>query len=401
MSIMLKNYREFDPMIAALKKCTLVLDKDCEIHNLLWNYADLRFQTLSDHTIIPGAVYVIGRQQLLENKERIRDLVEKNIIKVVIGHPAEGSSTVENHCKYVYNIADLMTSKKMLLIGGAEMSLEWPCLSFEHFLPQVCDLPTNVEAMNKMDEIYQTPNKPYKFLFLNGRFRSHRKYLIERFDLSGLLNQSIWSNLDSQPGPGGAGNWYYNGQDLMQRPRPVKLLDPGYEVSRYVQNLNNSFENHFVKHELFVNNGQQAEWGDIHLNPAAYIDTYFSLVTETLFKGRYSFRTEKIWKPIAMGQPWIVAANAGYYRDLRNQGFLTFNHVIDESFDQIDNHCDRIDRIVTVVEDLCRQDLASFLKECYTVCKYNQQLLIEKGPEIRSQFPRRFFTFLSQYHFNE
>lgn len=397
---MLKD-RDFDPAVAALKKCTLVLDENCEIHDLLWNYADHRFYNFADHTVIPGAVYVIGRQQLFENPEKIRELAEQKVIKVVISNPAEGASTLENHCKYVYNIADLLLNKTMLVIGGAEMAPQWPCLTFEHFLPQVYDVPENHTAMNQLDEIYQTPNKPYKFLFLNGRFRSHRKYLIERFDINGLLNQSIWSNLDGNASIRVTNVWYYRGEDLIQRPRPIKLLDAKYEVDRYTQNLNNDFHNGFIKHDLFNNKENVPEWGDIHLKPAPYIDTYFSLVTETLFEGQYSFRTEKIWKPIAMGHPWIVTANAGYYRDLRNQGFLTFNHVIDETFDQIENHCDRLDRIATVVEDLCRQDLVSFLKECYTVCKYNQQLLIEKGPQIRSPFPRRFFTFLTQHHFNE
>lgn len=392
--------RKFDSSVAELKKCTLVLDENCEIQDLLWCYADHKFHNFSQHTLIPGAVYVIGRQQLDENKETIRDLVEKKVIRAVFSNPAEGASTIENHCRYVYNVADLIAQKKMLLIGGAEMSPGTPCLVYDHFLPQACDLSENIPVMNQMDQIYQKTNKPYKFLFLNGRFRAHRKYLIERFDLEGLLNQTIWSNLDGQAGPGGAGVWYYNGQDLMRPHRPIKLLDPYYEVDRYAKNLNNAFPKSFVKHELF-NIENISEWGDIHLKLEPYLDTYFSMVTETLFDSAYSFRTEKIYKPIAMGHPWIVAANAGYYRDLRNQGFFTFGHLIDESFDQIGNHCDRANRIVEVVADLCRQDLASFLKECYTVCKYNQQLLIEKRPEIRSAFARRFFTFLTQYHFNE
>jgi hypothetical protein len=128
-----------------------------------------------------------------------------------------------------------------------------------------------------------------------------------------------------------------------------------------------------------------------------YIDTYFSVVTETVFDYPYSFRTEKIWKPIAMGHPWIAVANAGYYRDIRNLGFKTFGHLIDESFDQIDNNQDRIERISQLVEELCQQDLASFLKECYTVCKYNQQHLAEMQIKVRREFPDRFFKFINRY----
>jgi hypothetical protein len=96
-----------------------------------------------------------------------------------------------------------------------------------------------------------------------------------------------------------------------------------------------------------------------------------------------------------MGHPFIVASNAGFYRDLHNLGFRTFGHVIDESFDSIEHHQDRMDRIVDVVTDLCQQDLASFLEECYTVCKYNQQRLAELQLEVREEFPNRFTQYIN------
>ena len=138
------------------------------------------------------------------------------------------------------------------------------------------------------------------------------------------------------------------------------------------------------------------EWGDIYLESKPYEDTYFSLVTETIFEYPYSFRTEKIWKPIAMGHPWIAVTNVGFYRDMHRLGFKTFGHLIDESFDQIENNQKRIERITQVVEDLCRQDLASFLQECYTICKYNQQHHIEMAASWRQEFPDRFQQFINE-----
>jgi hypothetical protein len=117
-----------------------------------------------------------------------------------------------------------------------------------------------------------------------------------------------------------------------------------------------------------------------------------------VFEIPYSFRTEKIWKPMAIGHPFIAVANAGYYRDLHNLGFKTFGHVIDESFDAIVNNSARLERIAHIVKDLCQQDLASFAKECYNVCKYNQQHLAELRTNERREFPNRFVQFVAQYH---
>ena len=116
-----------------------------------------------------------------------------------------------------------------------------------------------------------------------------------------------------------------------------------------------------------------------------------------MFDYPYSFRTEKIAKPLAVGHPWIVASNAGFYRDMRNLGFQTFDSLIDESFDSIDNSQERMDRIAAVVNDLCQQDLTSFMQASESICKYNQQHLQQLSSCIKSEFADKFFNFIKQH----
>jgi hypothetical protein len=178
----------------------------------------------------------------------------------------------------------------------------------------------------------------------------------------------------------------------MLTPTEIKTLPVQYEVDRYRQSVDRTFDSGFIKSDLF-----NQEWGEIYIESAPYVDTYFSLVTETVFDYPYSFRTEKIWKPVAVGHPFIAVANRGFYRDIQNLGFKTFSHVIDESFDLIDNSQDRIERIAEVVEDLCQQDLASFYKECYNVCKYNQELYTEMRHQVPRELPNQFHQFINQH----
>ena len=77
-------------------------------------------------------------------------------------------------------------------------------------------------------------------------------------------------------------------------------------------------------------------------------------------------------------------------------GFKTFGHVIDESFDQIDNNQQRLERIAQVVEDLCQQNLSAFVTAAEETCKYNQQLLAEIAPKIRTEFSNRFIQFINE-----
>ena len=348
----------------------LVLDTFCEVYDMLQHWADAEFWDFTTHEIVPNAVYLIGRAQINLHRDRILELVNNNVIHVIFSNPAEGSETIINHCTFELKIKDLLFDKKISLITGGNVPTEYSHLIYENFLPKILDYDENIKAIEKYWSNYSTV-RPYKFLFLNGRRRVHRSYMLNR--LTNLLDFAIWSNLDLGNGP-------------------IKLLDSKYEFSKFNVNIDTK-SIVWAKDQLF---GGTEIWGDIYIEATPYMDTYFSLVSETVHRFPYSFRTEKIWKPVAIGHPFVVVANRGYYRDLHNLGFKTFGHVIDESFDQIDNNQDRLDAVANVVEDLCQQDLASFLNECDKVCKYNQQHLSEMRIKIRKEFPQQFEQFINE-----
>jgi hypothetical protein len=342
----------------------LVLDTFSEVYDLLKPYADDEFWDLSQHEIVPGATYVVGRKQCIDNKEQLLELANNKTIQLVISNPHEGSQTLAGQMTRLgFKGADIK------LIGGGDMPPGWNYIRYDKFLPEILDYEDNLIAADSSPAIYHKIEKPYKYLCLNGRGRPHRADLIRKLAARSLLDHALWTNLDSGNGP-------------------IQTLPGEYEVPRY---NSNPTTDHYVKFELFNN-----EWGEIYLHPAPYIDTYFSLVTETVFDIPYSFRTEKIWKPIVMGHPWVAVANTGFYRDMHNLGFRTYSHVIDESFDLIDNGEDRMDRIIDIVKDLCRRDLAAFLKECYNVSKYNQHHHRELAEKTRTEFPERFFQFINE-----
>lgn len=348
----------------------IVMDEFCEVKELLAHTGLITdwFWDLDQHEIIPGAVYVFSRQQFAKQVRKIKELAKNNIIFPVLGNPAEGSETMLNQAAAL-GILDLVKQQKIAIIAGGSIQSDVPVLFYENFLPKILNYQENVSAAEQYSKTW-TDKRPYKFLCLNGRARSHRRALLKR--LSHLLDSCVWTNLDATHG------------------NELKLLPPEYEFDFYQKNISLEHTG-FAKYSLFGN-----DWGEIYLNPRPYSDTYFSLVTETVFDYPHSFRTEKIWKPIAIAHPWIAVANRGYYRDMHNLGFQTFGHLIDESFDLIDNSADRLERIARVVEDLCTQDLADFAKECYTVCKYNQSLLAELTVQIPRAFPVQFQKYINE-----
>jgi len=373
----------------------LYVDNFCEITRFLQPHITEVFYDITKLPVDPTAVYVVGRVQMKENAETVRNLINIGA-NVIFSNPAEGSETFVNHLR-AYGVEDLALSGKLKCIVGGSMPREYNCLRFEHFLTQPFRFDENHAAIQRTNEIFTKTNKPYKFLFLNGRTRPHRKYLLEYLKYNNLLDDALWTNLDTEAAHVRYMTYYIDHLDRMKDSMPVKYLPPEYEVDEYLTKVGTLPENDekFAKYHLFSNT-----WGEIYLKPEPYIDTYFSLVTETVFEYPYSFRTEKIWKPITIGHPWIAVASQGYYRDMRNLGFKTFGHLVDESFDDIANEQDRIERISEVVTDLLKQDLKSFLAAAEEVCKYNQQHLVEVRKTVKQEFPTRLSNFLSKY-FNE
>ena len=106
------------------------------------------------------------------------------------------------------------------------------------------------------------------------------------------------------------------------------------------------------KYDYNTNGMVETEWrGKTRIH---YLNTILSLVTEShWYEEQISF-TEKIFKPIAHSHPFIVVAPKHFLKYLRRVGFKTFDGIIDESYDNIDNHFNRLQAIVDEIEKLCK-----------------------------------------------
>jgi hypothetical protein len=363
----------------------LVVDEWAEVYDLLSPYADETFWQWSDVEFDPDAIYVVGRLIVKENWQSLRNLCAQYPRTIVFCNPAEGSETIKLQLRRL-RITDLVQSRKMLLLTSGDLEPGFGHLSTDGYFTNICEYTENLQAAEFAHEVYTAP-KPYDFLFLNGRLRPHRHYLINRLQTLGLLDRALWTCLQTQVDMPWSSHLDLSGfGDRVE----LRLLPAQYEIERAVKNLDAPMPKSDVKHFLFNNT-----WGDAIVNPRCYIDTAFSIVAETIYDYPYSFRTEKIWKPMIMAHPWIAVANPGYYRDLRNLGFRTFDHLIDETFDLVDNPQDRLERIVEVIADIVRNGSSAFLMAAQEVCKYNQQHLREHNRQERSQLPQNLARYIN------
>jgi hypothetical protein len=367
----------------------IYIDIKCEVDDLLLPIALDKFEDFDSVNVRPGAVYVLGRDTMIRSSAKIRNIVEQRLAHIVFSNPAEGATTMQGQFER-FNVRDLIDSGQIIVLSGGDLDNRYRYFRFENFFQRLMNFDENIESMNCIDEIFNNTIKPYKFLFLNGRMRPHRKWMLQSLRDAGLLEQGLYTNLHSRNAPVRNLSYMKNGLDLLNEIEPIHYLPEQYEVNLYQTQISKPCDSVDVKHHLFNN-----EWGEAYIKPEPYIDTYFSIITETVFFGTDSFRTEKIWKPILIGHPWICIANKGFYADLRNMGFQTFDNIIDESFDQITDSQLRIERISAIIKDVCTGDMSKFLDECNSICKYNQQHMLDYLPHVK-EFPQQFVEYLRE-----
>jgi hypothetical protein len=83
------------------------------------------------------------------------------------------------------------------------------------------------------------------------------------------------------------------------------------------------------------------------------IDAFWHVVTETVFYYNKLHLTEKIFKPIVSKQPFMLLAAPGNLAYLRSYGFKTFDSIIDESYDTIQDNDARIEAVVKQLAWYC------------------------------------------------
>jgi hypothetical protein len=130
--------------------------------------------------------------------------------------------------------------------------------------------------------------------------------------------------------------------------------------------------------------------------PAQYINSYFSVVTETVVCNYCKFVTEKTYKPLLAGHPFIALSSQGFYSHLHSMGFKTWPDLIDESFDQEPDVNKRINMISQEVTRLCNSNLDEFLQQAQAVCLHNQQHYINYRPTLFKSVHHKLKVFFEQ-----
>ena len=231
----------------------------------------------------------------------------------------------------------------------------------------------------KMPNVLQSKEYPKKFLNFNRRWRLHRPLmtaLLESSDLLKLGHVSLAKSDDNR-------TWTTELDYIIQE---SFLFHEG--IHRVLvanrERISNIGELTLDKPDLSINQAQ-LETSD-HIDKL-YEDTYFSLVSETIFFTEYRdwedscFLSEKIFKAILFRHPFVLCATPHTLKYLRGLGYKTYSPVIDESYDSIEDNWLRLIAILKEVDRLCKLEgeaLEDYLKFCREIAEHNFTVLTHK-----------------------
>jgi hypothetical protein len=112
-----------------------------------------------------------------------------------------------------------------------------------------------------------------------------------------------------------------------------------------------------------------------------YNQTGIEVVLETLFDDDRWHLTEKVFRPIACGQPFILAATPNSLEYLKSYGFKTFDKYIDEAYDKELDPIKRLTKIINLMQSISQLPLnekTSLFNNLQSIANYNRRLFFSK-----------------------
>lgn len=156
-------------------------------------------------------------------------------------------------------------------------------------------------------------------------------------------------------------------------------------------------ENYNLDQYFFVNTSSSNASAD-YCNKD-YQETAIEVVLETLFDDTRWHLTEKTLRPIACGHPFILLAAPNSLEYLRRYGFRTFDSVINESYDTIQDPLQRMHAVIELMQSIQQCKTKSLIyQQLFEIAKYNQRRFFsdEFQQQIVDEFQQNFATAYQQ-----
>ena len=181
---------------------------------------------------------------------------------------------------------------------------------------------------------------------------------------------------------------------LLGNPKPMrdifyKLLCENELLDNCLLNLFGVYQSDFLIQgtddidEWFCTNSVTTDEIDGHfasqyISKHIYENSWISVVAESQHSNDFFFPTEKTGKALFAKRPFIVLSGQYYLRTLRSLGFRTFDSVIDESYDEIEDYTDRAHAAFASFQKLQSLDQNSVRLKLQDVLEHNYKIICDR-----------------------
>ena len=192
----------------------------------------------------------------------------------------------------------------------------------------------NIERFPLEITKFEPSNSNYLYLNYNRQSRFHRIFMLSKLMKHGLFDL-------------GMNSFNTMGRTFEMFGYRLEEFEPG--ISEYGKIL-------FERAPIFIdkdNSNITSSVGEL----SNYTDAFISLVTETLTEPGTLFCSEKTWRSIIVGHPFMILGSTNALKYLKSLGFKTFSNWIDESYDDYDDLNKKINIIISNLERFNRMSL--------------------------------------------
>ena len=275
-----------------------------------------------------------------------------------------------------------MDSSRVYLINNNALTSEHIKDLGSKMLPHSIEyLPTKSSKECVQYETKFVPEKSgHLFLMYNRTPKAHRYALLALLKKMNMLDNVDWSlvmgwyhkrNLRVD---GSMINWFF--EDILT-PEDRVRLSTEIDFLNQIEIKKTSFE---TERDWF--NSQEShgsiDWSKIYEVPS-YESTYINIITESAYKTNEIHITEKSFRPFYFNQFPIFVASPHHVKMLRTRyDFDMFDDVINHTYDEVENHRDRMFAIFQEILRLYRN--REKIKEFY---KNNEERFLENQNKIK------------------
>ena len=164
--------------------------------------------------------------------------------------------------------------------------------------------------------------------FLGDVTKPHRYMMLAGLMAEGLIEDSFWSGF-YRPHMNGLKNWGHNQFKYWD------YLEKYWETKICIQNLFEEDTEEIKRLETSLNETNSLPGVVDKRIPTSIFESYFNIVCESHNVSMPNLYTEKTWKPIASGVPFIINGGPQQNYNLRYQGYEIFPEIFDYSFEDI------------------------------------------------------------------